>query len=53
MDGLELTRGKKIAQAAIHDFIKSLELEEEDKARLLHMTPAGYIGRAVQIADEL
>ncbi len=49
----ELTRGKKIDQAAIHDFIKSLELEEEDKARLLHMTPASYIGRAVAIADEL
>jgi len=49
----ELTRGKKIDQAAIHDFIKSLELEEEDKARLLHMTPATYIGRAVSIADEL
>jgi len=49
----ELTRGKKIDQAAIHDFIKSLELADDDKARLLHMTPASYIGRAVQIAEEL
>jgi len=49
----ELTRGKKIDQAAIHDFIKSLELADDDKARLLHMTPATYIGRAVSIADEL
>jgi len=49
----ELTRGKKIDQAAIHDFVKSLELAEADKARLLKMTPATYIGRAVQIAEEL
>ncbi len=49
----ELTRGKTIDQAAIHDFVKGLELAEDDKARLLGMTPASYIGRAVQIAEEL
>jgi adenylosuccinate lyase len=49
----ELTRGKTIDQAAIHDFIKSLELAEEDKSRLLELTPATYIGRAEQIVDEL
>jgi len=49
----ELTRGKKIDQAAIHDFIKSLELADDDKARLLEMTPASYIGRAVAIAEQL
>jgi len=49
----ELTRGKTIDQAAIHDFIKRFDLTEEDKDRLLKMTPASYIGRAVQIVDEL
>jgi len=49
----ELTRGKKIDQAAIHDFIKSLELADDDKARLLEMTPASYIGQAVTIAEQL
>jgi len=49
----ELTRGKTIDQAAIHDFIKRFELDEADKDRLLKMTPASYIGRAVQIVDEL
>jgi len=49
----ELTRGKTIDQAAIHDFIKRFELDEEDKDRLLKMTPASYIGRAVQIVEEL
>ncbi|MCC7299832.1 MAG: adenylosuccinate lyase [Verrucomicrobia bacterium] len=49
----ELTRGKTIDQAAIHDFIKSLELDGEDKARLLELTPASYIGLAVEIAEDL
>ncbi|MEI7852027.1 MAG: hypothetical protein WCH86_09355, partial [Kiritimatiellales bacterium] len=49
----ELTRGKTIDQAAIHDFIKRFELDEEDKDRLLKMTPASYIGRAVHIVEEL
>jgi adenylosuccinate lyase len=49
----ELTRGKTIDQVAIHDFIKRFDLDEEDKDRLLKMTPASYIGRAVQIVDEL
>ncbi len=49
----ELTRGKVIDQSAIHDFIKSLELTEGDKARLLEMTPASYIGCAVEIVEEL
>ncbi len=49
----ELTRGKTIDQAAIHDFIKRFDLDEEDKDCLLKMTPASYIGRAVQIVEEL
>ncbi len=49
----ELTRGKTIDQAAIHDFIKRFELDETDKDRLLKMTPASYIGSAIQIVDEL
>ncbi len=49
----ELTRGKTINQAAIRDFIQGLELAEVDKTRLLKMTPASYIGRAIQIVDEL
>jgi adenylosuccinate lyase len=49
----ELTRGKVIDRAAIHEFIQGLELAAEDKARLLEMTPASYIGRAVEIAEAL
>jgi adenylosuccinate lyase len=49
----ELTRGKAITGEAIHDFIQGLEINAADKKRLLAMTPASYIGCAVQIAEEL
>jgi adenylosuccinate lyase len=50
----ELTRGKGgITKEGIREFITGLEMDADDKARLLEMTPASYIGRAVQIAEEL
>jgi adenylosuccinate lyase len=50
----ELTRGKDgITKETIRDFVNGLELADDDKARLLDMTPASYIGQAVQIAEEL
>jgi len=49
----ELTRGKAMDEVAIYDFIKSLDLTEKNKDRLLKMTPSSYIGRAIQIVDEL
>ncbi|MDN7123666.1 adenylosuccinate lyase [Pseudidiomarina terrestris] len=49
----ELTRGKRVNQAAMADFIDSLELPETVKAELKLLTPASYIGRAVQFVDEL
>ena len=42
----ELSRGKKITQGDLHRFINSLELPETDKARLLALTPADYVGNA-------
>ena len=42
----ELTRGKTINKEAVQAFIKTLELPEEDKKRLLKLTPAAYIGLA-------
>ena len=41
-----LTRGHAIDQAAIHAFIQSLDVPAADKARLLALTPATYIGLA-------
>jgi len=49
----ELTRGKRVNQAAMADFIDSLELPETVKAELKLLTPASYIGRAVQFVEDL
>lgn len=45
----ELSRGKRITQDDLHTFINSLALPEEDKNRLLDLTPMDYVG----IAGEL
>jgi len=43
----ELTRGKGIDQQSMQEFINNLEIPEEEKQRLLGMTPASYIGNAI------
>lgn len=42
----ELTRGRSIGRDEIQTFIESLEIPDDDKARLLRLTPATYIGLA-------
>ncbi len=49
----ELTRGKGISREALRTFIEGLAIPDEAKARLLAMTPASYIGRAVELAERL
>ena len=44
-----LTRGRTVSREALHVFIHSLDLPEDDKARLLLLTPATYTGRASQL----
>jgi len=41
-----LTRGKSITREESHSFIQTLELPEDDKKRLLALTPETYIGLA-------
>ena len=48
-----LTRGKAITRESMHTFIESLEIPADDKARLLAMTPASYIGVAATLAKRL
>ena len=48
----ELTRGATMDEATIRAFIESLKLDADDKARLLAMTPASYIGLAPQLGRE-
>jgi adenylosuccinate lyase len=49
----ELTRGQKISAETIRVFIESLELADDDKQRLLEMTPGSYVGMAPEIVDLL
>jgi adenylosuccinate lyase len=46
----ELTRGKGIERDALREFIKTLAIPEPERARLLAMTPASYIGQAAELA---
>lgn len=45
----ELTRGAEVNQKTIHAFIKTLEIPEDAKKRLLELTPATYIGLAAEL----
>jgi adenylosuccinate lyase len=44
----ELTRGKRVGQAEMKAFVETLAIPEEAKQTLLAMTPASYIGNAVE-----
>ncbi|MBU2288469.1 MAG: adenylosuccinate lyase, partial [Gammaproteobacteria bacterium] len=46
----EVTRGKTVTAAALHELIRSLEIPQAEKDRLLAMTPASYTGMAAQLA---
>ena len=50
----ELTRGKGgITPEALHAFINKLAIPAEAKQQLLAMTPASYIGKAVELAQRI
>ncbi|HKJ04486.1 MAG TPA: adenylosuccinate lyase [Geopsychrobacteraceae bacterium] len=49
----ELTRGQKIDRETIRNFVEGLDLEAEDKQRLLDMSPGNYVGMASKIVDLL
>ncbi len=46
----EVTRGKTVLAADLHNLINGLEIPQADKDRLLAMTPASYIGKAAELA---
>ena len=49
----ELTRGKGgITRDDLHAFLRTLPLPEPVRARLLALTPAGYVGLAERLARE-
>ncbi|MFZ2236677.1 MAG: adenylosuccinate lyase [Dokdonella sp.] len=48
-----LTRGHGITASSMREFIKSLDLPDADKQRLLALTPATYTGLAEQLARSI
>lgn len=49
----ELTRGKRVDGEAMRQFIDGLALPQVEKDRLKQMTPASYIGYAVELVEKL
>ena len=49
----EVTRGKTVTAAALHGLIRSLEIPDAEKDRLLAMTPASYTGKAAELAKRV
>jgi adenylosuccinate lyase len=48
-----LTRGSRISREALVEFIRTLPIPEDAKARLLALTPALYTGRATELARRI
>lgn len=50
----KLTRGEKgMTQEVMQDFIRKLAIPDNAKAELLALTPATYIGKAVELAQKI
>jgi adenylosuccinate lyase len=48
-----LTRGQAVSKQVLADFIATLEIPENEKKRLLELTPERYIGLAATLASEI
>ena len=46
----DATRGQAVTREALHGLIRSLEIPEAEKDRLLALTPATYVGQAAALA---
>ena len=49
----ELTRGQRVNQASMQAFIQTLEIPQDAKDHLLQMTPANYLGNAIEQAKNI
>jgi adenylosuccinate lyase len=49
----ELTRGHRVGQAELVEFVDGLDIGDEAKARLRSLTPAAYSGLASDLVDFL
>ncbi len=48
----DMTRGKPISATLLHEFIATLAIPEDDKARLLALTPSTYTGLAESLTRQ-
>ena len=48
-----LTRGKRITAPEVVEFVRSLDIPEAEKARLVLLTPATYVGNAAEQARRI
>ena len=46
----ELTRGRRVTAEVMREFVSALPLPAADKARLMKLTPATYVGLAAKLA---
>lgn len=46
----QLSRGKKVSEKLLHDFIKASTLPDAIKAQLLQLNPCNYLGKAADLA---
>ena len=47
----EVTRGQAVTRQALHTLIRDLPIPEPERQRLLELTPASYLGWAVDLAQ--
>ena len=49
----DLTRGRRVGGPELAEFVRGLDIGDAAKERLLALTPAGYVGLASALVDEL
>jgi len=49
----ELTRGQRVNQQIMQDFVNTLDIPESAKQKLIELTPSTYIGNAIEQARNL
>jgi adenylosuccinate lyase len=49
----DLTRGRKMTAEVMQEFIEGLDIPADDKALLMNMTPARYIGMASKLVSHI
>jgi adenylosuccinate lyase len=49
----EVTRGKTVTAEALHALIRSLDIPQAEKDRLLALTPGSYVGKATELAQRV